>query len=61
MILLKKSEGVTCSFMGQNHFKIAEHLSGTKKFPGKNCRQIHGKSKASVRRNLSTVTAPKIC
>ena len=31
------------------------------KFPGKNCRQIDGKSKASVWRNLSTVTAPKIC
>ena len=30
-------------------------------FPGKNCRQLHGKSKASVWRNLSTVTAPKIC
>ena len=29
------------------------------KFPGKNCRQIYGKSKASVWRNLSTATAPK--
>ena len=27
------------------------------KFPGKNCRQIYGKSKASIWRNLSTVTA----
>ena len=32
------------------------------KFPGKNCRQIYGKSKASIWRNLSTVTAAtKIC
>ena len=30
-------------------------------FLGKNCRKIYGKSKASVWRNLSTVTAPKIC
>ena len=29
------------------------------KFPEKNCGQIYGKSKASVWRNLSTVTAPK--
>ena len=29
------------------------------KFPGKNCRQIYGKSKASFCRNLSTITAPK--
>ena len=28
MILLKKFEGVTCSFMGQNHFsKFSIHLS----------------------------------
>ena len=29
------------------------------KFPGKNCRHIYRKSKASVSRNLSTVTAPQ--
>ena len=31
------------------------------KFPGKNCRQIYGKSKASVWRNLRTVAATQIC
>ena len=31
------------------------------KFPGKNCRQIYGKSKESVWRNLSTVTTLEIC
>ena len=31
------------------------------KFPGKNCRHIYGKSEASVWRNLTPVTASKIC
>ena len=30
-------------------------------FPGKNCRQIYGNSKAIVWGNLSTGTAPNIC
>ena len=33
----------------------------TVKISQENCRQIYGKSKASGWRNLSTVTAPKIC
>ena len=40
-------------------FKIF-YTFACKRFPGKNCRQICGKSEASVWRNLSVVTAPKI-
>ena len=46
-------------------FKIVYTFVGKKfsscrlKFPGENCRQIHEKSKASVRRNLSTGMSPK--
>ena len=44
------------------HTLVYTHFSFCRlKFPRKNCIQIDGKSKASVWRNLSSVTAPKIC
>ena len=39
---------------------VGENFSSCRlKFPGKNCRHIYRKSKASVSRNLTTVTAPQ--
>ena len=39
---------------------VCKKLSSCRlKFPGKNCRQIYGKSKASIWRSLGTVTDPK--
>ena len=43
------------------HLSLKNLSSCQLEFAGKNCRQIYGKSKASVWRNLSKVTAPKIC
>ena len=62
--LLKKFEGVTCSYMHKNNFlKFSIHLSAKMFLPAhynfrKNCRQICGKSKTSVWRNFSTGSAP---
>ena len=62
--LLKKFEGVTCSYMHKNNFlKFPIHLSAKMFLPAhynfrKNCRQICGKSKTSVWRNFSTGSAP---
>ena len=62
--LLKKFEGVTCSYMHKDNFlKFSIHLSAKMLLPAhynfrKNCRQICGKSKTSVWRNFSTGSAP---
>ena len=62
--LLKKFEGVTCSYMHKNNFlKFPIHLSAKMFLPAhynfrKNCRQICGKSKTNVWRNFSTGSAP---
>ena len=66
MILLKKSEGVTWSYIQLQAPEpllkiVCENIYSCRLIPGKNCKQMYGKSKASDRRNLSTVTAPKIC
>ena len=62
--LLKKFEGVTCSYMHKNNFlKFSIHLSAKMFLPArynfrKNCSEICGKSKTSVWRNFSTGSAP---
>ena len=64
--LLKKFEGVTCSYMHKNNFlKFSIHLSAKMFLPAhynfrKNYRQICGKSKTSVWRNFSTGSAPNL-
>ena len=62
-VLTIKIQGVICSCMRQNNFVfffVCKHFSSFGlTFPGKNCRQIYGKSNTSVWRNLSTFTTPK--